>query len=68
VAEIEEMSLEDKVEDMYARLDLMQTYLEELGDRIRFLTKVVRSTSGQGVFQPPSLPNRKAKIMELLSE
>jgi len=58
---------EDRIDELYSRLDLMQSYMEHLGDRINFLIGMQRNAKLSSV-PPPSLSDRKAKIMLAMDE
>jgi hypothetical protein len=53
---------EDRIDELFSRLDLMQSYMEHLGDRIDFLISMSRMQRKSSM--PPALvSDRKSKIL-----
>jgi hypothetical protein len=56
---------EDRIDELFSRLDLMQSYMEHLGDRINYLISMSRMEAKSHI-PPPALSDRKAKILSAL--
>ena len=59
--------MEERIDELFSRLDLMQSYMEHLGDRINFLISMSR-VEARPKIAPPALSDRKAKILDALGE
>ena len=59
--------MEERIDELFSRLDLMQSYMEHLGDRINFLISMSRGEAKLKI-APPALSDRKAKILMALEE
>ena len=44
----------DRIDDLLSRIDLLQSYVEHLGDRINYLITLSRAEMGAG--PPPLIP------------
>ncbi len=58
---------EDRIDEVFSRLDLMQSYMEHLGDRINYLISMSR-VEAKSKIPPPALVDRKAKILMAMDE
>lgn len=60
--------MDDKAEEILDRLDMLQSYVQHLGDRIDMLAKMQRRFANYDMPPPMQPSRRREKLMTLLSE